>query len=70
MTVCGLYTVKDLNRAAKAAATRAAQERGFKRGAVAFWAIGPIPGGMSLTVQVTATNPDGNFAQFPTTEAI
>jgi len=59
-----------LNREARLAAREAADSRGFRYAKVAFWAIAPASYGLSMTVQVTASNPDGTFAQFPWSVAL
>ena len=66
----GQYSQRSLQREAVIAARSTASAKGFKRARVDFWAVAPCAHGISLKVQVTATNPDGTWAQYCTAVAL
>ena len=71
MNELGYMSQAALAREASRAAKSAAKARGYRFAKVNFWAIASPPraGHIPLIVQVTASNPDGTFAQFSTNVA-
>ena len=66
----GQYSRKSLDLEARRAASSTARAKGFSSGKVEFWVIYPTVGGITLKVQVTATDASGRWEQYATAVAL